>query len=179
MAMTPLVEREEKAASAAWRPLRPADLVEVTRIAERLHPDFPERPEVFAQKAAMFPAGCFALESQGSVIGYALSHPWSLDDIPPLDSFLKALPESPDCLHLHDIAILDSGRGRGAARTVEALLMERARQRNLRKMTLVSLCGSDGLWRRLGYRPRSSVTLDQLRSYGRGALYMARDVLPA
>jgi hypothetical protein len=78
--------------AASWRRLRTSDLADVAHISEQIHPDFPERPEVFAQKAELFPAGCFVLEKQGAVCGYAIGHPWWLDDIPPLDSFLDAVP---------------------------------------------------------------------------------------
>lgn len=162
--------------AAAWRPLRRRDLGDIARIARHVHPDFPERPEVFAQKAELFPAGCFVLEKQGTVCGYALAHPWSLDDVPPLDSFLDA-PERPDCLHLHDVAILEAARGASAATIVEGLLTEAARQRGLPMMALVSIYGSDRLWRRLGYRPRKSGRrCEKLKLYGEAALYMVKEL---
>ncbi len=153
-----------------------SDLRDVTRIAREVHPDFPERPEVFAQKAELFPAGCFVLVRQGLVCGYALAHPWSLDDIPPLDRFLD-LPERPDCLHLHDVAILEAARGASAATEVDGLLMEAAQERGLPMMALVSIYGSDRLWRRLGYRPRESgCRCEKLKLYGESALYMVREL---
>lgn len=162
--------------AAVWRGLRRSDLPDVTRIGRQVHPDFPERPEVFAQKAELFPAGCFVLEKQKSVCGYALAHPWSLDDVPPLDSFLN-VPEKPDCLHLHDVAILETARGASAATVVEGLMTEAARQRGLPMVALVSIHGSDRLWRRLGYRPRESGRrCEKLKLYGETALYMAKEV---
>jgi GNAT superfamily N-acetyltransferase len=147
------------------------------RIAETVHPDFPERPEIFAEKCALFPEGCFALERAGAVYGYAFSHPWSLDDIPPLDAFLGGLPAAPDCLHLHDVAILEEARGAGAAAAVEALISDAARRRGLGAIALVSIYGSDRLWRRLGYEPRQSARLrEKLGGYGDTALYMVKEL---
>ncbi|CAJ0893600.1 hypothetical protein AMST5_04318 [freshwater sediment metagenome] len=166
--------------AASWRRLRSSDLGHVARIAAQIHPDFPERPEVFAQKAALFPAGCFVLEKQGAVCGYAIGHPWLLDDIPPLDSFLHAVPERPDCFHVHDVAILETARGNSAATEVERLLTDAARQRGLSVMALVSVYGSDRLWRRLGYRPRErGRPSEKLKLYGEGALYLVKGLPPA
>lgn len=167
--------RERDRAESAWRGLLAPDLPAVARIAAVVHPDFPERTEVLAEKAALFPQGCFALTRRGSLCGYALSHPWTLDDIPPLDAFLGGLPAAPDCLHLHDVAILAAARGAGAASAVEALLAAAARAQGLGTIALVSIYGSDRLWRRLGYRPRARARLhEKLEGYGAGALYMTK-----
>jgi GNAT superfamily N-acetyltransferase len=48
-----------------WRNMRPADLAMVVRIAEVVHPGFPERPEVLAERLALCPGGCLVLEAPG------------------------------------------------------------------------------------------------------------------
>ncbi len=170
-------DREKEACPARWRALLPSDIPAVLQIAETIHPDFPERAEVFEEKRALFTPGCLALERRGSVCGYAISHPWIIDSIPPLDRFLTTLPAAPDCLHLHDVAILEEARGQSAASAMEALLIEIARRHGLSAIALVSLYGSDRLWRRLGYRPRQRDGLtEKLKGYGAAALYMAKDV---
>ena len=75
------------------------------RIDEWVHVGLGERPEVFAEKLRLYPQGCLALALGERVAGYVFSHPWRIGDAPPLDAFLGALPASPDCLYLHDIAI--------------------------------------------------------------------------
>ncbi len=47
--------------------------------------------QVFAEKLSLFPSGCHVLVRHEKVIGYGLSHPWILNSIPPLDSFLKGI----------------------------------------------------------------------------------------
>lgn len=166
-----------KAIRAEWRALRATDIAEVVRLAAILHPDFPERHDVLEEKLRLFPAGCFALEKDTSLYGYALAHPWTLDDIPRLDTFLEKLPPSPTCLHLHDIAILKPARGVGAAATLEQVLSNVARERRLGTIALVSLYGTDTLWRRMGYRPRENAGLaGKLNDYGAGAVYMAKEL---
>lgn len=168
-------EQDEGKNAAAWRAMRDADLPDILAIAARLHPGFPERPEVFQEKLRLFPAGCLTLARDAAVCGYAFSHPWRLDDIPRLDTLLGALPTSPDCLHLHDIAILPSARGRSAATALEGLLVDVAQRCDVGWITLVSLYGSHKLWSRLGYRPRPCLS-ETLRDYGDSALYMTKSL---
>lgn len=167
----------KSAANPWWRALRRSDIAEVDRIARRVHPSVPERPEIFAEKLALFPLGCFALERAGDVLGYALAHPWTLDDIPRLDTLLTALPDAPDCLYLHDIALVPEARGFSSAAVLDDLLAKIARPRGIPAVALVALYGADRLWSRLGYRPRLNDALpEKLKSYGETALYMTKEV---
>ncbi|HEY9595677.1 MAG TPA: hypothetical protein VHE79_14455 [Spirochaetia bacterium] len=69
--------------ATVWLPLAPSDLVSVTAIAERIHPGLPERPEVFAEKIALFAAGCRRLVRGSETVGYGIAHPWMLHSVPP------------------------------------------------------------------------------------------------
>jgi len=42
-----------------WRLASANDIDAITQLAEVIHPAFPERPEVLAEKPALFPSGCF------------------------------------------------------------------------------------------------------------------------
>jgi ribosomal protein S18 acetylase RimI-like enzyme len=155
-----------------WRPLTQADLADVARIAGVVHPDLPERREVFAEKRRLFPTGCFAFETEEGVAGYAVSHPWTLGDIPPLDGFLGSLPSAPDCLYLHDVALLPSARGSGAAAALVSTLTRIAGDRNLPALALVSVYGANRLWSRLGFD--EAAPAKDLAAYGPTARYMIR-----
>ncbi|WP_330083218.1 GNAT family N-acetyltransferase [Methylocystis iwaonis] len=168
-------EMESDAEKPLWRAMRPGDLEEVCRIAVGVHPGLPERQEVFEEKFRLFPAGCFALEQGGSLVGYAISHPWMLFEIPPLDAFLERLPSPPDCLYLHDVALIPAARGRGAA----AQLMDRLRLLASREgvgfIALASVYGTGGFWRAMGFAAASSDRLaEKLQSYGPSACYMVK-----
>lgn len=158
-----------------WRPLRPGDLDALCDLAAAVHPGLPERREIFEEKLRLFPAGCFALEAAGALAGYALSHPWRLYDVPPLDAFLERLPASPDCIYLHDVAVAPAARRHGAARKLIERLSDVARTEGMRAIALTSVYGSDALWRELGFEGASNASLaNNLQNYGRGALYMIR-----
>jgi hypothetical protein len=53
----------------SWRPVKPSDLEIINRIADSIHTGLPERPEVFAEKAELFPQGCMLLTDDGTPVG--------------------------------------------------------------------------------------------------------------
>ncbi|WP_407189132.1 GNAT family N-acetyltransferase [Bradyrhizobium centrosematis] len=160
-----------------WRPARVSDVRAIVAIAAQIHPDLPERPEVFMEKMQLYPPGCRVLVADDAVAGYGLAHPWTQLQIPPLDGFLERLPAHADCLYVHDVAVLPDRRG-GVLRGYIADIEELARAAGIATLALVSVYTTRPLWEHLGFRP---VTADaelrgKLASYGPGATYMLRDL---
>ncbi|UWU90240.1 GNAT family N-acetyltransferase [Bradyrhizobium sp. CB1015] len=160
-----------------WRPARTSDLAAISAIAARIHPGLPERPEVLAEKMRLYPDGCRVLAADDEIAGYGLAHPWKQNHIPPLDGFLRNLPEDADCLYVHDVAVLPDRRG-GVAREYMVMIEELARASSIATLALVSVYATRPLWEHLGFRP---VTMDaelraKLASYGQGATYLLRDL---
>lgn len=163
----------------SWRPMTGADLPTVVAIAAAVHPGFPERPEVLAEKRALCPAGALVAEGDGQAVGYALAHPWTAATPPPLDTFLERLPERPDCLYLHDVALLPAARGRGLARAVVGHWVTVATRAGLPRLTLIAVNGSAPAWRALGFTASTeggAARAAKLASYGPEAVYMERAV---
>lgn len=174
------------AAKARWRALAAADLPAVMRIADEIHPTFPESPVVFAERLALFPAGCFLAEDGGGrALGYAITHPGRLGRPPALDSLFGALPTDADCLHIHDVALLPAARGLGLGRALTERLKQLAAERGLGRLTLVAVYDAARYWRRHGFRdyadgsPGLSIPgqgtpelADKMGGYGDGAAYM-------
>ncbi len=180
----------------AWKPLNLSDLEAVSQIAGMVHPSLPERPEVFAEKVRLFPEGSRKLVWGGAILGYAIAHPWELYSIPPLDDFLGALPPRPECIFIHDIAVLAEARGKGAAQTYLEQLNSLAGTLSMGLLALVSVYGTEVLWRRFGFQVRrapfereasvqgsagaSPPSCEALRrkllSYGPTAQYMVADL---
>ncbi|UEM20889.1 GNAT family N-acetyltransferase [Skermanella mucosa] len=161
--------------SAHWRPMGPADLPTVERIAEIVHPGYPESPEVPAERLALFPAGCLiARDGHGSVLGYAVSHPGTLGRPPALDSLLGGLPPDADCLYLHDVALLPEARGLGLGESLVDILRDLARRRGLPALALTAVNRSAPYWRRRGFsdHPGDAALAAKLASYGDDAAYM-------
>ena len=161
--------------NADWKPLEAGDIPAVFAIAGRLHPELPERLEVLAEKRRLFPDGCRKLVAGGAVVGYGLAHPWRLNAAPKLNAFMERLPAAPDCLYLHDMAVLPEARGRGAAGAYVVYLEGLARRLGLKHLALVSVYGTVPLWEKLGFKTHSAGA-PPLPSYGPTAAYMLRNI---
>lgn len=169
------MERRKEMSKPHWRPAHRSDLAAIGAIAARIHPDLPERPEVFAEKMRLYPDGCRVLVADDDIVGYGLAHPWMQHRIPPLDTFLRELPDRADCLYLHDVAVLPDFRG-GVTRAYLARLAELAGASGIATLALVSIYTTRPLWERLGFRAVASgaALRAKLASYGEGATYMLR-----
>ena len=143
--------------------MRAADLPAVERLAETIHLDHPERPEVFAERLALCPEGCWVL---GNIAGYVISHPWRLGAPPPLDTLLGVLPAAPHTWYIHDLALAPAARGTGAAGAIIARI---AAACALPTMSLVSVGASSGFWHRQGFRP-TPLPPGKLDTYGTGEI---------
>ncbi|KAA0688778.1 GNAT family N-acetyltransferase [Azospirillum brasilense] len=164
--------------NAGWRAMEPADLERVLDIAEVVHPDYPEDRAVFAERLALYPDGCAMAEADGLGIGYIVMHPGRLGVPPPLDSPLGALPEAPDCLYLHDVALLPAARGlRLGVAALERMNALAARQ-GFRWLALTSTPGARAFWDAQGFRPHDGGAglAAKLASYGGGMTYMTKPV---
>jgi len=163
---------------ARLRPLTTSDLAAVERIQIAAYPHYPcERIEVFADKLARYPTGCWAYEVAGSVAGYLFSHPTFLVEPPKFDALLDALPPLPDGYFIHDKAVVPELRGRGAGRQLLDAAFARAAALQIATIALVAVQGSRGYWERFGFRAiaESDPTLTVVRrTYGPQAHYMLR-----
>lgn len=151
-----------------------ADLPGLCAVAGAVHPSLPERPEVFARKLELFPRGCRAFAGGERLLGYAIAHPWRLFSVPPLDGMLAVLPAEPDCLFIHDVALLPAVRGAGASLEYLDYAAGLARALGLPALALVSVYGTHALWGRHGFKDDCGAAAAKLAAYGRGARYMVR-----
>jgi GNAT superfamily N-acetyltransferase len=158
-----------------WRTMSALDIGAVEAIAARVHKDFHERPEVLAERVALYPHGAHLLEIGERPVGYVLSHPWAADTVPALDSLIGTLPEAPDTYYLHDLALLPVARRIGAGSAMVEALARHAEARGLRQMNLVAVAGSAPFWEKHGFRPRDLPALaSALHTYSVNARYMVR-----
>jgi hypothetical protein len=146
-----------------------ADLDAAERIADVIHPDYPEDRAVFAERLCLFPQGCLILDDPPS--GYAIAHPWRFGDPVRLNSLLGALPAEPDTLFLHDIALLPDVRGRGDAVSGVDALKTIATELQLPTMSLVAVGRALSFWLARGFVAAEG---PDVGSYGTGACYMVR-----
>ncbi|MER0237563.1 GNAT family N-acetyltransferase [Fulvimarina sp. MAC8] len=160
---------------AEWRTMMPGDLEEVVRIADRVHPDFREPVEVFADRLRIWPAGALVCHLKGALCGYAIGHPVRFPDIPALGSVLGELPENADAFYVHDVALLPEMRGRSLSGGAIESLLEGVPE--VDRACLISVYGTAVFWRRHGFREApDAVPREKLASYGPEAVFMVRDL---
>jgi GNAT superfamily N-acetyltransferase len=160
--------------------MTPADLAAVHALSMRVHPDYPERAAVLAEKQALFPAGCFVLAggAAAGVTGYCFSHPWTKGAVPALDTLIGALPERPATYFIHDLTIDASLRGSGLGRAVVPLLFNAARTAAMSRLTLVAVNDRWPFWQAAGFvRVTDPAMQEMVRGkYGPHAVLMEREI---
>jgi GNAT superfamily N-acetyltransferase len=118
-----------------------------------------------------------SLPEDEGVLGYVLSHPWRLGQVPALDSLLGTVPDVADAYYIHDLALLPAARGGGAASGCVDRLAAHALTTGFARMALVAVGNSAGFWRRQGLREAHDEALARkLASYDDAARYMIRDL---
>ncbi|MDC9822899.1 GNAT family N-acetyltransferase [Devosia sp. ZB163] len=159
----------------AWRTMTAYDLPAVQGIADTVHVDFFEAPEVLAERLSLYHNGCYLLEVGEKPAGYVLSHPWTYGTLPPLNTLLKHLPAEPDTYYLHDLCLLPVARRVGAASRIVEALTKHARAEGYPTMTLVAVAGSIPFWQRQGFETVEIEALyAKLLSYEDAASYMVK-----
>lgn len=160
--------------NAQWRAMAPADLAAVGQIATVVHPGFPEDDAIFAERLALHPAGCRLLAVAGEPAGYVISHPWRTGSLPALNALLGSLPGDADTYYIHDLALLPTARGTGAAGAIVLDLKRHALSLGFTGLSLVAVNNSAAFWRRQGFAETASgAVAGKLASYGDDARLMA------
>ncbi len=160
-----------------WRPLTAADLAQVADIARIAFPEHHEDPACFAERLALSPSWCFALDDgTGSLGGYLIAYSWPRGTIPPLNAPLGALPEQGEALFLHDLAIRPDAAGSGQARAIVGEIARKAQGAGFGEIALVAVNDSARFWRLQGFTVVDGPPDLQakLATYGEGARYMRR-----
>lgn len=158
-----------------WRALTTLDLPVIEAIAAKVHPDFPEDLQIFAERQKLYPEGTRLLELDGAPAGYILSHPWQVGSVPELNALLGAIPANADTYYVHDLALLNPARGTGAAAMIVGEILRHARLHGFQTVSLVAVNGSLPFWHKHGFRTLDVPELrDKLQSYEPSARYMSK-----
>jgi GNAT superfamily N-acetyltransferase len=155
-----------------WRAMRIGDVAAVSAISDAVHGRYTERPEVYAERLRLYPAGCHLLERDGKPVGYLVSHPWRGDRPPPLDAMMGALPVDADHYYLHDLALLPEARGLGAAGAAIELVVAQARAEGFAAIGLTAVNGAEAFWRRQGFTAMEAKS----GGYGTASVAMMRSL---
>lgn len=134
-----------------WRAMDARDLDAVAAISDAVHGVFTEPKAVFAERLALYPAGCRVYDRGGAAAGFLVTHPWRRGAVPKLGALLGALPPACDIYYLHDIALLPAARGTGAGAEAVAFVRRQAMAAGCAEIALVAVAGADRYWRAQGF----------------------------
>ena len=156
--------------------MQTGDIDGVVRIARIAFPDHFEDRACFAERHALYPEGCFVLAcAAGDVRGYLIAYPWLWGSAPKLNSLIGALPDHPDVLYLHDLALHPDLQGRGHAMAIVEQLARQVRAEGWTAIALVAVNRAGPFWERLGFAAAADDAIAQtLASYGAEADYRVR-----
>ncbi len=157
------------------------DLAAVVALADRIHVDFPEDPDVLAEKLALFRHGCFVLSvGQGDIFGYCFSHPWMGSMPPALNRLLRHLPDIPTTYFIHDVVLSEAARGEGWVSRLLPRLVDVATDLGLTRVTLIAVGGSLAFWQRQGFLATDNPSLQSATrdKYGSAAVHMEKTAAP-
>ena len=152
-------------------PMAEADLDAVLAVQAACYPPpMQEAADVVRARLRASPDTVLVARDADGVWAYLFAYPSRLGKVTPLDGHFL-LPETPDTLYLHDLAVAPRAAGQGIARRlVDALL---ARAGSLGHSALVSVQDSRGFWENLGYAQAAGDDA-ALATYPPDALYMAK-----
>lgn len=157
------------------RTLCPADLPSVLRIQAACYTELePESLQSLAAKQRAASAFCFVACRDAEVVAYLFSLPWIAAAPPALNAADCQLPLDPDCLYLHDLAVLPTARQTGAGKALVQAFFACLAKLALQQANLIAVQGAAGYWRRYGFQPvQTTATLEKkLATYGEDVVYM-------
>ncbi|MEU8263440.1 GNAT family N-acetyltransferase [Micromonospora sp. NPDC048999] len=157
------------------RSIRPGDWPGITALETEAYGGIglSESRAVLESRARVSPSTSFVLEVGGRVGGYLLALPYPRFQFPDPARAEEAAHHSSN-LHLHDIVVGGSLRGRGWARRMVRHLTNAARSSRFDRISLVAVGGTTGFWSAHGFRPQPGVAVPA--GYGPGAVYMSRSI---
>lgn len=159
------------------RPLRASDLSDIRRIERESYvPELRESDAAMRSKMALFPAGALGCFDGAEMSGYCFALPWR--GLTPIGvaEVLEGLPADPDVMYIHDMVVSAARRRQGVASALLAEIVRLAGERQLDRLTLVAVQGSEPFWARAGFS--AAATLEYVTGV-RGTIMTRGGVPPA
>lgn len=166
------------------RPLRAIEVPAVLSLqAQCYEAQFLESARAFEAKlAAAEPHQSSWIAVRGDeALAYVVALPVCSQTLPALDAPSVTLPEQPELLYLHDLAVAPAGRSLGLGRRLAEQVEQSARAMGLERIGLVAVQGSQAYWQRQGFaevEPLPEALAAKLASFGEGASWMERRLKP-
>jgi predicted N-acetyltransferase YhbS len=159
------------------RPMVPADLDAVLAVQASCYPPpMQEAADVILARLRASPETVWVAADAAGVCAYLFAYPSMLGRVTPLGGAF-AVPDAPDTLYLHDLAVAPRAAGAGLARRLVEELLAAARLDGRRHSALVAVQGSAAFWSAFGYAPHAgAVDATVMATYPPGAAYLSRSL---
>lgn len=140
----------------------------------------PESDASFISKIQQSPNTCWGIFYEQQLKAYLISLPW-IAGTPIKLNQEDAHCKHPNCLYLHDLAVLPEMRGTGAAKTLLQHFFNALNESTFDCAALVAIQGSVPYWKKQGFTVVSgnNELKEKLKSYGTDADYMEYRKQPA
>ncbi len=146
---------------ACFRSIIEQDWGDIDLIQRKSYPlDAQENIDAMRCHWRLSPDTCRVAERDCQIIGYALSHPWTLRRPPAINVIYDSLSSAPDSLYLHDVALSPHARGTGLATMLVNQVLAIADHRGLNACALISVQKSRRFWERFGFQVESNLPSD-------------------
>jgi len=122
-------------------------------------------------RAEASPGTCFVLSVGSRLAGYLLALPYPVSRSPELGR-VEGTTFTSRNLHLHDIVIAQSLRGRGLGQRLVRHLIRTAQAREYEGISLVAVGTSERFWAARGFAAHPEIVFPG--SYGTKAVYMSK-----
>lgn len=156
--------------TTCWRPAVATDAAAIADLARAELGDYGEAVDLYAERIALAPDGCFVLTDGGAVVGHCISHPWHRFAPPAMHTRLGSIPAGVDCWYLHDVVVAPTGRGTKAVERLLPILATTAAAHGIATLALIAVGGADAYWARQGFVAATGGAL----GFGEDAVYMER-----
>ncbi len=147
-----------------------SDATAIAALARAELGDYGEAAQIYAERIALAPEGCWVLTQDDAVVGHCISHPWVRRAPPAMHMRLGTLPSNPDCWYLHDVVVAPPARGTKAVERLLPVLNAVAASQAIPILALIAVGGADRYWSRQGF----VATNGGAEGFGADAIYMER-----
>ncbi|MFK3737483.1 GNAT family N-acetyltransferase [Massilia sp. TN1-12] len=166
----------DPAPSLQLRAMRDDDLDAVLAVQAACYPPaMQEAAAVVLARRRTAPATALVAGDGAGVCAYLFAYPSLRGKATPLGGAF-VLPDVPDTLYLHDLAVAPRALGQGLARRLVEHMHGAGAALGLAHAALVSVQDSRGFWEGFGYAA-AHADAAALASYPAGALYMTRPLM--
>lgn len=157
------------------RPMQEEDLTAVLRIQAQCYSAIqPESEAAFLAKLHASPHTSVVALHQGQIQGYLVAVPACCFSWPQLNTPVYELPEQPDCLYLHDLAVAPQARALGLGKRLVYHFLTQLHALGWPYASLIAIQNSAPYWEGYGFQAAAMTDSQKakLDSYGAGAQYM-------